>query len=84
MKATAPVAFEKNDEKKTFKIESLNYELGQKVATRRAYGNALVTLGKSDVHKQIVVLDGDTNNSAFTNSFKEANPKNYIECFIAE
>lgn len=52
------------------------------VATRKAYGLALVKLGKTNKH--VVVLDGDTKNSTFAEFFKQAYPERYIECFIAE
>jgi len=45
------------------KIGDLNYEKGKAVATRNAYGTALVKLGKNDVNKVIVGIDGDTKNS---------------------
>ncbi|XP_039184591.1 transketolase-like protein 1 [Crotalus tigris] len=58
------------------------YNIGEKVATRKAYGLALVKLGKTDKH--VVVLDGDTKNSTFAELFKQAHPERYIECYIAE
>ncbi|KAM4610910.1 transketolase-like protein 2 [Polymixia lowei] len=58
------------------------YKLGEKVATRRAYGKALARLGESS--KRVVALDGDTKNSTFSETFKKAFPDRYIECFIAE
>jgi transketolase len=64
--------------------ETLSNLKGSKVATRRSYGNALVSLSKSDAHKQIVALDGDTKNSTFSLLYKNAVPSNFVECFIAE
>ncbi|KAM6977046.1 transketolase-like protein 2 [Aplochiton taeniatus] len=58
------------------------YKLGDKMATRRAYGVALAKLGQSS--KRVVALDGDTKNSTFSETFKKAHPDRYIECFIAE
>jgi transketolase len=58
------------------------YELGQQVATREAYGDGLVALGK--VNPQIVALDGDVKNSTFSEKFMAAFPERFIECFIAE
>ncbi|KAJ8360811.1 hypothetical protein SKAU_G00173360 [Synaphobranchus kaupii] len=58
------------------------YKLGDKMATRRAYGVALARLGKSS--QRVVALDGDTKNSTFSETFKKAHPGRYIECFIAE
>ncbi|XP_066565941.1 transketolase-like protein 2 [Amia ocellicauda] len=58
------------------------YKLGEKVSTRRAYGDALAKLGKAS--DRVVALDGDTKNSTFSETFKKAHPDRYIECFIAE
>ncbi|KAJ8259697.1 hypothetical protein GJAV_G00172380 [Gymnothorax javanicus] len=58
------------------------YKLGDKMATRRAYGFALAKLGQSS--QRVVALDGDTKNSTFSETFKKAHPERYIECFIAE
>lgn len=58
------------------------YKKGDKIATRRAYGEALARLGQSS--SRVVALDGDTKNSTFSETFKKAHPDRYIECFIAE
>ncbi|KAL2104292.1 hypothetical protein ACEWY4_001160 [Coilia grayii] len=58
------------------------YKLGDKVATRKAYGVALAKLGEGS--QRVVALDGDTKNSTFSEMFKKAHPNRYIECFIAE
>jgi transketolase len=52
------------------------------VATREAYGHALVRLGAVD--PRIVALDGDVKNSTFAERFFEAYPDRSFECFIAE
>lgn len=59
-----------------------NYKLGEKVATRVAYGTGLAKLGKNN--KRVLALDGDTKNSTYSIKLKEVNPKQYVECFIAE
>ena len=59
-----------------------DYVPGQKVATREAYGSALQKLG--EVNPNLVVLDGDTKNSTYSNKFLNAHPDRFIECFIAE
>lgn len=64
------------------RIEFPRYELGQQVATREAYGDGLVALGK--VNPQIVALDGDVKNSTFSEKFLAAFPERFVECFIAE
>ncbi|MCS7265300.1 MAG: transketolase [Armatimonadetes bacterium] len=58
------------------------YELGQQVATREAYGDGLVALGKANPN--IVALDGDVKNSTFSEKFLAAFPDRFFECFIAE
>jgi transketolase len=58
------------------------YEVGAKVATRKAYGDALVSLGGRD--DRIVVLDGEVSNSTFADEFTSAYPERYFEMFIAE
>lgn len=58
------------------------YKLGDLVATREAYGNALVRLGESD--PRIVAMDGDTKNSTFSEKFLKRFPQRFTECFIAE
>jgi transketolase len=59
------------------------YKPGSKeVATRRAFGDALAALGKTN--RRIVVLDGDVKNSTYTEEFQKAFPDRFFECFIAE
>lgn len=52
------------------------------VATRKAYGMALAKLGR--YNERMVVLDGDTKNSTFSELFKNEHPNRYVECYIAE
>ncbi|KAM4663773.1 transketolase-like protein 1 [Discoglossus pictus] len=58
------------------------YKLGDKIATRKAYGLALAKLGHAN--SRVIALDGDTKNSTFSEIFKNEHPDRYIECFIAE
>ena len=58
------------------------YKVGDKVATRKAYGDALVALGGRD--GKIVALDGEVSNSTFAEEFTLAYPDRYFEMFIAE
>ncbi|XP_020648707.2 transketolase-like protein 1 isoform X1 [Pogona vitticeps] len=58
------------------------FKIGEKMATRKAYGLALAKLGNAN--NRVVVLDGDTKNSTFADIFKQAHPDRYIECYIAE
>ncbi|WP_455382546.1 transketolase [Salinispira pacifica] len=58
------------------------YNKGDKVATRDAYGNALRKLGEQD--EEIVVLDGDVKNSTRLREFFKAFPDRAIETYIGE
>ena len=58
------------------------YKLGDMVATREAFGNALLRIGEVD--ERIVGLDGDTKNSTFSEKFYKKFPERFTECFIAE
>ena len=58
------------------------YSVGEKVATRKAYGDALVALGGRD--PLVVALDGEVSNSTYAIEFAHAYPERYFEMFIAE
>ena len=58
------------------------WSVGEKVATRRAYGDALAALGTSN--GMIVALDGEVGNSTYTQIFADAHPERYFEMYIAE
>jgi len=58
------------------------YEQGQKVATRKAYGDALVALGRAN--PAIVVLDGEVGNSTYTETFARELPERFFQMYIAE
>jgi transketolase len=55
---------------------------GPLVATREAYGAALLKLGQ--INPAVVALDGDTKNSTFADKFAKAFPERFTEGFIAE
>ncbi len=57
------------------------YTRGAKVATRKAYGDALKALG---TRQDVVALDGEVSNSTFADEFAQAYPERYFEMFIAE
>jgi len=59
-----------------------NYNLGDMVATREAFGNALLRIGEAD--GRVVALDGDTKNSTYSDKFFKKFPDRFTECFIAE
>ena len=61
---------------------AISYKLGDLIATREAYGAALVRLGEAD--PRINAMDGDTKNSTFAEKFFKKFPERSTECFIAE
>ncbi|MEV6900017.1 transketolase [Amycolatopsis sp. NPDC051372] len=58
------------------------YALGEKVATRKAYGDALKWLGGID--PRVVAMDCEVSNSTHTDEFAHAYPERYFEMYIAE
>jgi transketolase len=69
-------------ESPTIENKNQDYEINAKVATRKAYGNALNNLGSTN--SNIVALDGEMNNSTFSEIFAKNYPDRYYEMFIAE
>jgi transketolase len=65
----------------TTKVAMPAYDVGAKVATRKAYGDALKAVG---ARLDVVALDGEVSNSTFAVEFAEAHPARYFEMFIAE
>src|SRR3982075_3214542 len=57
------------------------YKKGDKVATRKAYGDALKALG---ARPAVVAMDGEVSNSTFAEEFAKAYPDRYFEILIAE
>lgn len=57
------------------------YTIGEKKATREAYGAALAEFGCDE---RIVVLDADLSKSTKTESFKKVYPDRFVNCGIAE
>lgn len=58
------------------------YNKGTKVATRRAYGDALKAIGAAQ--PQVVALDAEVSNSTYAEDFAETYPERYFEMYIAE
>lgn len=56
--------------------------MSEKIATREAYGKALVELGA--VKENVVVLDADLAGATMTKYFKGAYPDRFFDCGIAE
>ena len=62
--------------------ERPRYEVGSQIATRKAYGEALAWVGADD--PRVVALDGEVDNSTFSEFFGKAFPERYFEMYIAE
>lgn len=58
------------------------YTCGERIPTRKAYGDALLTLGR--INPRVVALDGEVSNSTHADEFANAYPGRYFEMFIAE
>jgi transketolase len=59
-----------------------SWDVGDEVATRKAYGDALLALGA--MRGDVIALDGEVSNSTYAEEFAEAYPERYFEMFIAE
>jgi transketolase len=62
-------------------VELPRYEKGEKVATRKAYGDALVALG---ARPDVVAMDGEVSNSTHADEFAKKYPERFFEMWIAE
>jgi transketolase len=65
------------------KIPSVSgYQIGEMIATREAYGNALAKLCHEN--RSVIAIDGEVSNSTYSGRVKEVSPSHFIEGFIAE
>ncbi len=64
------------------KAELPQFDVGEKVATRKAYGQALAALGAAN--PAVVALDAEVSNSTYANQFAHEIPDRYFEMYIAE
>ena len=60
----------------------MKWELGERVQTRDAYGEALLELGKQ--RQDVVVLDSDLQRSNKTYDFGQSHPERFFDMGIAE
>jgi transketolase len=58
------------------------YKQGDTMATRAAFGDAMVALGY--VNPLVVALDGDVKDSTHMEKFAKEYPRRFVECYIAE
>lgn len=63
----------------SFGLSRIDFEMGP--ATREAFGDALAEAGANEA---VVVVDGDVNNSTYTNKFAEKYPDRFFNVGIAE
>jgi transketolase len=63
-------------------LELPTYQVGEKAATRTAFGQALAALGSA--RGEVVALDGEVADSTRTESFADEHPDRFFECYIAE
>ncbi|MFE9289977.1 transketolase [Streptomyces olivaceus] len=66
----------------TGRVELPRYEVGDEVATRNAFGEALTALGTA--RGDVVALDGEVGDSTRAEFFAKEHPERYFECYIAE
>jgi transketolase len=66
----------------SYQLQATSYPPDKLVATRRAYGNALVNIFPA--HPNMVVLDAETSNSTYAEIFKKEHPDKFFEMYIAE
>ncbi|MER6162174.1 transketolase [Streptomyces sp. NPDC001868] len=67
---------------RTGHLELPRFEVGDEVATRDAYGQALAALGSA--RGDVVALDGEVGDSTRSEFFAKEHPDRYFECYIAE
>ncbi|MGW5735785.1 MULTISPECIES: transketolase [Streptomyces] len=63
-------------------LELPRHEVGDEVATRTAFGQALAALGTA--RGDVVALDGEVGDSTRTEYFAKEHPDRFFECYIAE
>jgi transketolase len=66
----------------TAPLELPSYEPGSKEATRKAFGDALVALGRAN--GKVVAIDGEVGNSTYTETFSAELPDRFFQMYIAE
>lgn len=63
-------------------VAPVTYRRGDLIATREAYGHALVRLARAN--PRVIALDADTKNSTYSDKLLKDQPDRFVECFIAE
>jgi transketolase len=65
----------------TVPIDPPRFELGEKIPTRKAYGQTLAALG---ARPNVVALDGEVGNSTYSELFEKDHPDRFFQMYIAE
>ena len=79
---TTPENLQPQEQSGSGKVQLPQYKMGEKVAARKAYGDALKAIGDAD--GSVVALDAEVSNSTYSDIFKKAHPERFFEMFIAE
>ncbi len=66
----------------SFTLPVASYKHGEEIATRKAYGQALMVLGS--MYKEVISLDAEVKNSTYAEIFERKYPERFFQCFIAE
>ncbi len=82
VRVAAPPADGEPHRFETWGAELPSWQVGEEVATREAYGEALRALGH--IRGDVVALDGELSNSTHSELFAHDHPDRYFEMFIAE
>lgn len=72
-----PESEAKEPDHEELKVPEIPYNVGDKVAVRKAFGECLKLLG--DQSSNIVGVDGDVKNSTFLQPLKDAHPDQFID-----
>jgi transketolase len=59
-----------------------DWKVGDKVATREAYGDVVALMAMNNSH--VIALDAETSNSTFAEKVKKETPNQFLEMYIAE
>lgn len=79
---SSDIGLQSIDKQKSIEAPITLYKKDEKVATKKAFGNALARLGVE--YSQLAVLDGDVKNSLHTDQFEKKFPQRFIQGYIAE
>ncbi|MGH3095588.1 MAG: transketolase [Streptosporangiales bacterium] len=64
------------------RLELPRYKVGDEVATRTAFGEAITALGTA--RGDVCMLDGEVGDSTRAQYFQKEHPDRFVECYIAE